>query len=842
MSDNGPLIVPMTVEALVVNDPFRTGPNSFVRNQMNYNAIRHCENGQPGIDNNDTNFSSSGHVSVGSNPVTASDYYNGVYLKWRLPRAFTRGVQDNVTGVTHYPLVPNRWLVVRYSGPLTARVASAWIVESDHVHSGGIHANNESETASMYVQPKSGTHTPVGVFMGRNVALASGSWSESCHDLGLTAMAPGNPAFAFYQPQCNNVFSFVDCLNGPSEETLSYMVCGWFSNLDKDPLASGDAVVELYQTANSNGAPTFSGASTSKVAWSAGTVTVGTTAYQITAGDTGDITEKTYIYLDPGVSATALQTTTTIATAQGAGCTLIAVATPYFLAQLASLGWHLPQGTDSTLTASWSLLYGALTNVKWQNADTPPGGAPTDSVSIAVGNSSIEALTALISAQAEDHDPPIDSELLEAFQLDLLDVFDEPDGAAVLAEKLHSSFYQKHSGGYEWHIVDAPDSTNSISPRERQAEQAWLATLNQNQAALDAAVLQLSALQRQLYEMWWKHKLWKQNYWGPPVAYGLSESKFKDQLNPEHSGSLAQSTLNQANEVNTLLAEVPHGDTPDALAQAIQTYASNKQLPASRVLKRAAKPNFHQAADPVLLIAGAGASGILRSPDPITCRFPSQLVTGFKYKGETISSATQGLSIPQPDLTNVTGAPWSTSLISYLVQEFFFLEPSNATMVSAAIPLSTPAEVMAKMETPDSVQPSYPADTVTKWTKNPWHPLLMYWQATYYPIEYGTSQSPNWVFENGRYLWNGTQASVASETLTLDGTIQLTPTANYNIAARIRNLLDNDPDLNPQEKTELQELLSFIEDNEESDVLSQALNGFNKQLRLGMAGVFLSPT
>ena len=37
--------------------------------------------------------------------------------------------------------------------------------------------------------------------MGRNVPL--GAWTESGVTLHLTAVAPGNPAFAFYQPYNN---------------------------------------------------------------------------------------------------------------------------------------------------------------------------------------------------------------------------------------------------------------------------------------------------------------------------------------------------------------------------------------------------------------------------------------------------------------------------------------------------------------------------------------------------------------------------------------------------------------------------------------------------------------
>ena len=64
------------------------------------------------------------------------------------------------------------------------------------------------------------------------------------------------------------------------------------------------------------------------VAWTSGTFVTadGGTTYSIVAGNTGNMTTKTYIYLDIAVSTTVYQTTTTLTTAVGTGKVLIAVA------------------------------------------------------------------------------------------------------------------------------------------------------------------------------------------------------------------------------------------------------------------------------------------------------------------------------------------------------------------------------------------------------------------------------------------------------------------------------------------------------------------------------------
>lgn len=72
---------------------------------------------------------------------------------------------------------------------------------------------------------------------------------------------------------------------------------------------------------------TFSVTDADTVSWGSGTITlVSGKTFSIAAGNTGNMTTTTYIYLDKGVSETVLQTTTTASTAVGANKILIAVA------------------------------------------------------------------------------------------------------------------------------------------------------------------------------------------------------------------------------------------------------------------------------------------------------------------------------------------------------------------------------------------------------------------------------------------------------------------------------------------------------------------------------------
>jgi len=87
----------------------------------------------------------------------------------------------------------------------------------------------------------------------------------------------------------------------------------------------------------------FSSTDLNTVSWGAGVFTSASgVSYAISAGNTGNMAAKTYIYLDLLVSETAYQITTTPATAVGVGKVLVAVANP----DTASATYNLSEATQ----------------------------------------------------------------------------------------------------------------------------------------------------------------------------------------------------------------------------------------------------------------------------------------------------------------------------------------------------------------------------------------------------------------------------------------------------------------------------------------------------------------
>lgn len=141
-----------------------------------------------------------------------------------------------------FPIVPNRWVILRFQHGTTKIDPIGWIIESDYL--------NAQNGTSPYLDPLADEMQAKTVTkIGRSILLTAG-WQDTEKDknIFLQAIGPGDVSFAAYAPGVENVFSFIDTMKlNPSDQSdsapiipdntaLSYMVFGWYSNNKYDPL------------------------------------------------------------------------------------------------------------------------------------------------------------------------------------------------------------------------------------------------------------------------------------------------------------------------------------------------------------------------------------------------------------------------------------------------------------------------------------------------------------------------------------------------------------------------------------------------------------------------------
>ena len=229
MSESGPLIVPVEVQAMVINN----ANMNFIRAAMNYAQLKNYASPSPAP------FLNSAGSDFASKSVN-----QGVYLLWTLPKALRHG-QQNASGSLDFPLVPNRWLVVRVYRPAVAAgtvppaqtpATAAWVVQSDFI--------DKSLGTSAFLDPHATSITPT--LIGKKVSItSSSSWIEPAGTAVpfLQSVSESNTSFAAYQPFNQNVFSIFDDLMNQNiaAGTISYFVLGWYAQSSADILSGWQA-------------------------------------------------------------------------------------------------------------------------------------------------------------------------------------------------------------------------------------------------------------------------------------------------------------------------------------------------------------------------------------------------------------------------------------------------------------------------------------------------------------------------------------------------------------------------------------------------------------------------
>jgi hypothetical protein len=826
---SGPrLLVPVTLQALVVTQDFMSVQSNWSILQTNYKNLQAyktpvdplpCQTGQL--------------LAPGGQPGAV---WTGAVLHWTLPESLRHGSQPSDASPAAspagdeivYPPIPNRWLIVRtYQNPNgppdtpSGRVTKSWVLESDTV-SATAQGPSPLPAPNFWMQ---GTQTPG--FLGRSFTLDK--WLQNWpagqqsppQSAPLTAVGVGDATYPAYVANINNVLSFQDDLSdlpGPFPNTylpLTYMVFGWYSDTTADPL------------------------------------------HGATAGNWEQLLgEYNWTVKAPGVYPNQI----------------LCHAMTY------GLKWYGPNGPTQSGVPS---------------VTSSPPFVPM----VAVGNTSVEALAALIEQQLIQkmgQSPAAAekvAEIMEAFQYNLIQLWDQPGGQVEVDQRRHQACFGSGPGGTIWEVIapqpaspspPSPPSGGDAPPPLTPEQAALLTQLNELQQDLDRQRRLLSSMQWELYAFWWLYS-------------GFSYSQTKTRIQ-NYLQTLQAAVKAQAGVVNSIL----HGSGGVEGLETVQALLV-ESLGDSLQLVSAEAPRFWQPVDPVVLLCGAkgsfkhGPEARLSADGGLPCRVTGQTVLSITV---TAGSAPSHATVAAAELNPGLDAPQTTPPIPAALTDLFkditalfgesmLLDTTEAGMIAklALTRLSPPdssvtfkqlvsviqnqqtcfwnsvvypsvdEEVAATATGFDGVIPYVIA--VTPWSP-PWSPLYMDWQVTWMPSYYyvvnpsAPAPAPNnppgalsgWSYDELDYDWDNTLSPTAQPGYILQGRTLLTPSATDVFVARLKELLGvtaqdaDDASSPPDDPTytyspppdvveALGEVLKIVS---QWDILSQNMSGFHFQL------------
>lgn len=634
-----------------------------------------------------------------NSPALPQKKDRGVYLHWVLPdglrHAYTPGLLD-------FPALPDHWLIVRFSHQDSAVKTRAWFVDGGAIVSETGPGNLLFEGNEKYVAKRVGKVVPVEEFATANFSDAR---------TPITALgnnSTGSPTFTAFIAENRNIFSWHDKLEDlrtpdtegkiPEGTALTYLLIGWYRDPKDEPLAL--AAAKLIQQ------------------------------------------EKGWL-IDPP-------------------------------------GW-LVETNPGDLLKRRSVFHGMVAHINYWSANTYkgqmlgyPGSPPVPGVlrkapptfTVGVGNNAEDALVSLVSSSYSGEqegsilakEQPNLWKALEAVIYRQTESLVRSWNVAPRDITVHQNWFATRDAGKIWSILPKADNESTFpKDAEKTARQtkirpsddqlAKLKELNSIQSDVDATSRELAALQQDLYARWWKLCAKSRDRF----ARGF-EAEEKDCRDLVKDVSAVQARL------NTKLQQLQ--PLPDQL---------KKTLPPELELKYDAAPRFWLPADPVIVVKNCGCPTKHRFPRQLPCRLPEQIAT---YGEVVVNKERKSFDTPA-GVSEIAAAaqkhlPSCPSVLLALLNEGSIVEQAINDLASRTLPDGKQfddADSWRKWTdqldhdlTWDGDPKKFPHDEVNfgksgalnirphrladLWGEQPWSPLFLDWQITWFPTPQTNAENP----------------------------------------------------------------------------------------------------
>lgn len=485
-------------------------------------------------------------------------------------------------------------------------------------------------------------------------------------------------------------------------------------------------------------------------------------------------------------------------------------------------------------------------------------------IEIAIGNTTAEALSALVAAQPDTAGDANCEFLLNAMQLGLLTRLEgQSDRLAKLDAALHAEAFGSSPGGTVWTLRPPPSAGTAVTGDAPPIELAMLPSpfadqlneVNILQQEFDLERFSLASQRQQIFLDWYRYVLVSQRPDEPATAMdgrGRGAPLGLDLLDTIAPG-LDQDTIQQylRDCLLPLKAREAHCDALsaqlDARIAAFDTVL--KSLPQPLLRQPVPAPRFYQPAEPVLLLRGEdvvpplryGGDDTYAADGMLPCRLGSELV-------DTLASEAAVLGPSSLVDLDLSATPCSLELCS-LVAEAMILDPGQAGHLAARLRAKGASAPDAALR--DAVRtwhrPSFAghpsaavisasgkppcANAVTQWSGAPWVPCYLEWTVDYFPLaavdpDLGSPPfAPDAIARSFGFNGEGLDLACAlpptPRAQRVRGTIPLSSRATANLDREIGQVLAQAPN------AELEDIRKTLRT---TPILSQALSGFNEAL------------
>lgn len=713
----------------------------------------------------------------------------GAYLHWALPDALMHGRQaEGGDGETTFPAVPDRWLVLRIK-PSSRRqsVGRSEFVRRRRVDGWVLRAGDR-------------TPRPINLNQWRETGDEPGAAPEGA----LTALGHGDAGWSGYFDNVVNRFGFYDPLTDVSSGPLAYLVCGWYSKPHLDPLSS----LHVHSLLGFHNR-------LSQLGW--------------------EVPEDQL-----REAAIAARKETTLATTVGLATKEQAARAPgvrfdKFRSTPAETGGRFA-AFDDGWWPNQILCHGSVVGIGWPNVERWPalddvllpgesgGPPPASSLKVAVGNTTAEALAALLVAAGRPED---EGRVLEAFQLGLLKELDEPDGRARVDAAQHASAFGSMTGGeVEDRIYEPPIQGPNPAPGKVTNTAPGIFARNYRQSVKTEV--------------------------GRGVAHSAVEGRVT------HEQDKSSLLFIDVKVQKARLYEV---------AERIFAEPPQKPYVGRWVSIKRPLPRFFHPSDPVLLIQGAkrsfrhGGDGRFTANGRLQCRLSKGTVKGVGIVGGSVRMASGRLS-PADVLENALDNGSVPPECEDLLNELVVLDPGSAEPLVIAShdkrsSLDDPKAVRSDVRKLVVEQTAWwslrdkhvdpapfvalsglvgtlPSPLAVTPPTRPWCPLHLDWRAEFIPSPDGDD---NWSLEEVDYNELAEQVPTADQPppriVNLEGRSGLSANAGSIISSAVRRALEQVAETGGGDEAPPKNVVVQYQSNTAATVLAKAAGYQLKVARVG---------